>query len=52
MSPSLSSAYYRYNLATDQAELLLRAGGRTDVSLFDRRNGDVLVRSELEPVSG
>lgn len=49
---SLSSAYYRYNLATDQAELLLRAGGRTDVSLFDRRNGDVLVRSELEPVEG
>jgi dipeptidyl aminopeptidase/acylaminoacyl peptidase len=49
---SLSSSYYRYNLATDEAELLLRAGGRTSVALFDRRNGDVLVRTELEPVSG
>lgn len=49
---SLASSYYRYNLRTDAAELLLRANGRTSVALFDRRNGDVLVREEIDPVGG
>lgn len=49
---SLASSFYRYNLRTDQTEMMYRANGRTDVSLIDPRTGDILVRSSLDPIDG
>ena len=49
---TLSAGFYRYNLRTDQATMMYRANGRTAVSLFDPRTGDILVRNSLEPVDG
>ncbi|HMM58060.1 MAG: S9 family peptidase [Xanthomonadales bacterium PRO7] len=46
---SLSSNYYRYNLKTGEKELLFHGGARAAPSLFDARNGKVLVKSEIEP---
>lgn len=49
---SFQDRYYRYNLRTKQTELLFRAGGRTSPGLFDPRTGDLLTRTQLEPVDG
>lgn len=49
-SATLSSNYYLYNLRTSETKLLFRGGGRTSPGLFNPRNGDVLTRTELEPV--
>lgn len=48
---SLSASYYLYNLRTNQTKLLLRTGGRSQPGLFDPRNGDLLTRTELEPIA-
>ncbi|MGB8634520.1 MAG: prolyl oligopeptidase family serine peptidase [Rhodanobacteraceae bacterium] len=48
-SLSLSSSYYLYDLKTGEAKLLFRGGGRASPALFDPRNGDVLVKSRVEP---
>ncbi|MDQ3039304.1 MAG: prolyl oligopeptidase family serine peptidase [Pseudomonadota bacterium] len=46
---SLSANYYLYNLRTGDTKLLFKAGGRTSPGLFNPRNGEVLVRTELMP---
>ena len=48
---TLSSNYYLYNLRTGETELLLRAGGRTEPGLFNPRNGELLTRTQLEPIA-
>lgn len=42
--------FYLYNLRTDDAKLLSDVKDGTSPVLFNPRNGDVLVRSRLEPV--
>tara|TARA_R110000868_G_scaffold101630_5_gene279763 strand:+ start:44977 stop:47004 length:2028 start_codon:yes stop_codon:yes gene_type:complete len=49
---TLASSYLRYNLRTDRTEVMYHANGRTSIDLFDPRNGDILVRSEIEPIAG
>lgn len=44
--------FYKYNLATGRQELIARAGGSQIPSLFSNRDGELLVRIELEPISG
>ncbi|MBL8244731.1 MAG: S9 family peptidase [Rhodanobacteraceae bacterium] len=44
--------YFRYNLRTRENELLYRATGRSSPGLFDPRTGDVLTRTQLEPIEG
>ena len=48
---SLSSNFYLYNLRTGETKLLLRAGGRTSPGLFNPRNGEVLTRTQIEPIA-
>lgn len=48
---TLRGDYYRYNLRTGQASLLVREA-RSTVALLNPRNGDVLVRANLEPIGG
>lgn len=45
---TLRADYFLYDLATDQAELLLRAGDRATPGLFHPRDGKLLIRVELE----
>lgn len=47
---TLSGDYYLYNLRTGETKLLFKAGGRTSPGLFDPRTGDVLTKTEIEPV--
>ena len=47
---TLSANYYLYNLRTGETKLLFKAGGRTSPGLFNPRNGEVLVRTQLEPI--
>lgn len=47
---SLSGNYYLYNLRTGETKLLFRAGGRANAGLFNPRNGELLTRTQLEPV--
>ncbi len=47
---NLQADYFLYDLKTDDAELLLRAGGRTTPGLFHPRDGRLLTRQEIEPV--
>lgn len=47
---SLSANYYLFNLRTGETSLLFKAGGRTSPGLFNPRNGEVLVRTQLEPI--
>lgn len=49
---SLSSDYYRYNLRNGETTLLFKADGRTSPGLLNPRNGDVLVKTKLEPIGG
>lgn len=50
-SVSLSGNYYLYNLRTGEAKLLFKAGGRTSPGLFDPRNGELLTRTQIEPIA-
>jgi fermentation-respiration switch protein FrsA (DUF1100 family) len=45
---TLRGDYYRYNLRTNETELLFREAG-TSVALLNPRNGEVLVREEVIP---
>lgn len=49
---TLGGNYYLYNLRTDATTLLFRAGGRSSPGLFHPRDGSVLTRTQLEPISG
>lgn len=49
---TLSGNYYLYNLRTSETKLIFRSGGRTSPGLFNPRNGELLTRTQLEPVSG
>ena len=47
-SASLRQDYYLYNLRTNATTLLFRGGARARAALFNPRNGEVLVRTQLE----
>ena len=49
---NFSSNYLRYNLGTGASELLYSGGGRSSPGLFHPRNGDLLTRSQIEPIGG
>ncbi len=49
---TLSGNYYLYNIRTNETKLLFRSGGRTSPGLFNPRDGELLTRTQLEPVSG
>lgn len=49
---TLQANYYRYNLRTGRQELITRAGGSQFPSLFSSEDGELLVRIELESLSG
>lgn len=44
--------YYRYNMKTNEAKLLFTDSDKWSPALLNPRNGEVLVRSELEPNGG
>lgn len=48
---SLNGNYYLYNLRTNETKLLFRSGGRSSPGLFNPRNGELLTRVQLEPIS-
>lgn len=48
---TLQGNYYLYNLRTDETELLMRAGGRSSPGLFNPRNGELMTRTQIEPVA-
>lgn len=48
---SLNGDYYLYNLRTNETKLLFRSGGRSSPGLFNPRNGELLTRVQLEPIS-
>ena len=47
---TLSGNYYLYNLRSGETKLLFRSGGRSSPGLFDPRNGELLTRTQLEPI--
>lgn len=47
---SLSANYYLYNLRTGETKLLFKSGGRASPGLFNPRNGELLTRTQLDPV--
>jgi len=49
---TLGSNYYLYNLRTDETTLLFRGGGRASPEMFNPRTGELLIRSQLEPLGG
>lgn len=49
---TLGGSYFRYNLRTDETELLFQASGRSSPGLFHPRTGEVVTRTELEPLGG
>ena len=48
---TLRGDYYRYNLRNGSQELLFREAG-SSVALLNPRNGEILVRTNVEPVGG
>lgn len=46
---TLSANYYRYNLRTDETELLFRATGLSTPGLFHPRTGELLTRVQIDP---
>ena len=48
---TFSSNYYLYNLRNGETKLLFKGGGRTSPGLFNPRTGELLTRTELEPVA-
>ncbi len=52
MNSSFQANYYLYNLRTNETRLLMNAGGRTQPGLFNPRNGEVMIRTQIEPVGG
>jgi dienelactone hydrolase len=51
-SATLGASYYLYNLRTGETSLLFRGGGRSSPGLFNPRDGSLLTRTEIEPISG
>lgn len=49
---SFNSNYLLYNLRTGESKLLFKGGGRSSPGLFDPRNGELLTRTQLEPLGG
>lgn len=49
---SFQDRYYLYDLRNNEAQLLFRASGRSTPGLFNPRNGELLTRTQLEPVGG
>jgi dienelactone hydrolase len=49
---SFQTSYYRFNLRTNEATLLLRDTGRTTPGLFNPRDGELLTKSEIVPTGG
>lgn len=49
---TLTGAYYKYNLRTDEATLLFQASPSKSPGLFDPRDGKVLVENETIPLGG
>ncbi|MDQ3495403.1 MAG: hypothetical protein M3485_07775 [Pseudomonadota bacterium] len=47
---TLSGNHFLYNLRTRETKLLLRSGGRSSPGLFNPRNGELMTRTEVEPV--
>ncbi len=47
---TLSGNYYLYNLRNGETKLLFRSGGRSSPGLFNPRNGELLTRTQLEPI--
>lgn len=49
---SMVSNYLLYNLRSGESRLLFKGGGRSEPGLFDPRTGELLTRTQLEPVGG
>ena len=49
---TFGSNYMLYNLRTGETKLLFKGGGRASPGLFNPRNGELLTRSQLEPIGG
>lgn len=49
---TLRASYHLYNLRTDATKLLFQGTGRSSPGLFDPRTGEVLTKTEIEPVGG
>ena len=47
---TLSGNYYLYNLRSGETKLLFKSGGRASPGLFNPRNGELLTKSQLEPI--
>ncbi len=47
---SLSGNYYLYNLRNGDTKLLFKSGGRASPGLFNPRNGELLTKTQLEPI--
>ncbi|HET6565952.1 MAG TPA: S9 family peptidase, partial [Xanthomonadales bacterium] len=47
---TLQADYFLYNLATGEAELLMRGGTSDQPAFFHPRDGKLLVRAQIEPV--
>ncbi|MBN8261944.1 MAG: S9 family peptidase, partial [Xanthomonadales bacterium] len=49
---TFGSNYMLYNLRTGDTKLLFKGGGRASPGLFNPRNGELLTRTQLEPIGG
>lgn len=49
---TLTGSYHLYNLRTNETKLLFKSTPRSTPGLFNPRNGELLTRTELEPISG
>jgi pimeloyl-ACP methyl ester carboxylesterase len=49
---TLRGDYYKYNLKSGKTELMFRETGSQGVAFINPRDGEVLVRSEIEPIGG
>lgn len=47
---SLTGNYYLYNLRSGETKLLFKPDGRTSPGLFNPRNGDLLTKTQIEPI--
>ena len=48
---TFGSNYLLYNLRTGESKLLFKGGGRASPGLFNPRNGELLTRTQLEPIA-
>ncbi|HEX5755236.1 MAG TPA: prolyl oligopeptidase family serine peptidase, partial [Arenimonas sp.] len=47
---TLQENFYLYNLRNDETKLLYRASGRAGAGLFNPRTGELMTKTQLEPV--